>query len=299
MFRNVKRLLILRTRIKNDMELHVHGETETGMVRDHNEDSILILGGEQSPPGIDALLVVADGMGGHAAGEVASKLTVDHIKDQFTSGAFSTATADELEAALRALLQRVNQVVYTAGQDTDKRGMGTTCTLVAIKDNHLYFAHVGDSRAYLLRDKNLEQLTDDHSWVEEMVRAGSLSKEEARTHPNRNVITRAIGLEANVVVDTGDCALRGGDLVMLCSDGLNSMISDEEIHNVLKASSHKTACTELIAAANQSGGHDNTSVVAACVGDQGRPNASNQETLDIKSRRSLFGRIWRFISRRK
>jgi len=297
--RKVKRFLIPRTRIKNDMELHVHGETETGRVRDHNEDSILKLGGEQSPPGIDALLVVADGMGGHAAGEVASKLTVDYIKEQFTSGAFSSTAADEFDEALRTLLQNVNQVVYTAGQDTDKRGMGTTCTLVAIKDNHLYFAHVGDSRAYLLRGKKLEQVTDDHSWVEEMVRAGSLSKEEARTHPNRNVITRAIGLDASVVVDTGGCALRDGDLVILCSDGLNSMISDEEIHDVLARSSHKTACTELIATANQSGGHDNTSVVAACVGDQPISRASNRQTVEIKSKRSFFRRIWKFVSRRK
>ena len=299
MFRNVKRFLMPRTRTKNDMELHVHGETETGRVRDHNEDSILRLGGEQSPPGVDALLVVADGMGGHAAGEVASKLTVEHIEQHFTSGAFASATADEFEEALRTLLQNVNQVVYTAGQDTDKRGMGTTCTLVAIKDNHLYFAHVGDSRAYLLRGKKLEQVTDDHSWVEEMVRAGSLSKEEARTHPNRNVITRAIGLDASVVVDTGGCALRDGDLVILCSDGLNSMISDEEIHDVLARSSHKTACTELIATANQSGGHDNTSVVAACVGDQPISRASNRQTVEIKSKRSFFRRIWKFVSRRK
>jgi len=249
------------------MELHVHGETETGRVRDHNEDSLLRLGGEQSPPGIDALLVIADGMGGHAAGEVASKLTVDHIKEQFTSGAFLATAADKLEEALGTLLQNVNLWVYTAGQDTDKRGMGTTCTLVAIKDSHFYYAHVGDSRAYLLRGRKLEQVTDDHSWVEEMVRAGSLSKEEARTHPNRNVITRAIGLDASVSVDTGCCALRDGDLVMLCSDGLNSMISDEEILNVLEVSSHETVCTDLITAANQAGGHDNTSVVVACVGD--------------------------------
>jgi protein phosphatase len=281
------------------MELHVHGETETGKVRDHNEDSILKLGGEQSPPGIDALLVVADGMGGHAAGEVASKLTVDYIKEQFTSGAFSSTTAGEFEEELRTLLQNVNQVVYTAGQDTDNRGMGTTCTLVAIKDDHLYFAHVGDSRAYLLRDRELEQVTDDHSWVEEMVRAGSLSKEEARTHPNRNVITRAIGLDANVVVDTGGCALQDGDLVMLCSDGLNSMISDEEILNVLEGNSHKIVCTELIAAANQSGGHDNTSVVAACVGDQRKPRTSDRQTVDVKSRRSFLKRVWKFVLRRK
>ena len=281
------------------MELHVHGETETGRVRDHNEDSILKLGGEQSPPGVDALLVVADGMGGHAAGEVASKLTVEHIEQRFTSGAFASTTAEEFEEALRTLLQNVNQAVYTAGQDTDKRGMGTTCTLVVIKDDHLYYAHVGDSRAYLLRGGELDQVTDDHSWVEEMVRAGSLSKEEARTHPNRNVITRAIGLDASVVVDTGVCALKDGDLVMLCSDGLNSMISDEEIHTVLEGSSHKTVCTDLIAAANQSGGHDNTSVVTACVGDQRKSRASNRQTVDIKSKRSFLRRVWKFVSRRK
>ena len=288
-----------RTRTKNDMELHVHGETETGRVRDHNEDSILKLGGEQSPPGVDALLVVADGMGGHAAGEVASKLTVEHIEQHFTSGAFASTTADEFEEALRTLLQNVNQVVHTAGQDTDKRGMGTTCTLVVIKDDHLYYAHVGDSRAYLLKGGELDQVTDDHSWVEEMVRAGSLSKEEARTHPNRNVITRAIGLDAGVVVDTGVCALRDGDLVMLCSDGLNSMISDEEIHTVLEKSSFKNVCTNLITAANEAGGHDNTSIAVAYLGDKWRSDASTRETLDIKPRRHFLKRIWKFILRSK
>ena len=288
-----------RTRIKNDMELHVHGETETGRVRDHNEDSILRLGGEQSPPGVDALLVVADGMGGHAAGEVASKLTVEHIEQHFTSGAFASATADEFEEALRTLLQNVNQVVHTAGQDTDKRGMGTTCTLVVIKDDHLYYAHVGDSRAYLLRGGELDQVTDDHSWVEEMVRAGSLSKEEARTHPNRNVITRAIGLDVSVVVDTGVCALRDGDLIMLCSDGLNSMISDEEIHTVLEKSSFKNVCINLITAANEAGGHDNTSIAVAYLGDKWRSDVSTRETLDIKPRRHFLKRIWKFILRRK
>ena len=286
------------------MRLNIHGETETGRVRGHNEDSILILGGEKSPPGVDALLVVADGMGGHAAGEVASNLAVEHIEQQFASGAFSSTTTDEFEETLRSLLQDVNQVVNTAGQDTDKRGMGTTCTLVAIKGKCLYYAHVGDSRAYLLRGKTLEQITDDHSLVEEMVRDGSLSKEEARVHPNRNVITRAIGLDSSVVVDTGGCALRAGDLIMLCSDGLNSMISDEAIHNVLKKSSHKTVCANLIAAANEAGGHDNTTVaVAYGVGkwksDDSDTDSSTRETLDIKARRPFLKRIWRFISRSK
>jgi len=286
------------------MRLNIHGGTETGRVRDHNEDMILILGGEKSPPGVDALLVVADGMGGHAAGEVASKLTVEHIEQHFTSGAFASTTADEFEEALRTLLQNVNQVVHTAGQDTDKRGMGTTCTLVAIKDDSLYYAHVGDSRAYLLRGRKLEQVTDDHSWVEDMVRDGSLSKEEARTHPNRNMITRAIGLDSSVVVDTGGCALRARDLIMLCSDGLNSMISDEAIHNVLEESSHKTVCANLIAAANEAGGHDNTTVAVAYLGgkwksDDSDTDSSTRETLDIKTRRPFLKKIWKFISRSK
>ena len=118
-FRNVKRFLIPKTRVKNNMGLHVHGETETGRVRDHNEDSILVLGGEQSPPGINALLVIADGMGGHAAGEIASKLAVDHLEKQFTSGSFASITPDEFEEALRSLLQNVNQVVHRTGQDND------------------------------------------------------------------------------------------------------------------------------------------------------------------------------------
>ena len=141
-----------RARRHEDMDLNVNAETETGMVRDHNEDSILKLGGEQSPPGVDALLVVADGMGGHAAGEVASSLAIEQIEQRFTSGEFSSTPDDDFEEALRSLLQDVNQVVNAAGQDNDKRGMGTTCTLVAIKASQLYFAHVGDSRAYLFTE---------------------------------------------------------------------------------------------------------------------------------------------------
>ena len=293
-----------RARRHEDMDLNVHAETETGMVRDHNEDSILELGGEQSPPGVDALLVVADGMGGHAAGEVASSLAIEQIEQRFISGEFASTADDDFEEALRSLLQDVNQVVNAAGQDNDKRGMGTTCTLVAIKGGHLYFAHVGDSRAYLFRDKTLAQITDDHSWVEEMVRAGSLTKEEARTHPNRNVITRAVGLDSSVQVDTGRRSLKEDDLIMLCSDGLNSMISDEEIHTVIKNSTFANLCTDLIAAANEAGGHDNTSVAVAYLGSEWKSddtgqNSSTRETLDIKARRPFLKRIWKFISRRK
>ena len=248
------------------MCLIVNGGTDTGQVRDHNEDSILALGEEQSPSGVDALLVVADGMGGHAAGEVASGLTTSNIGKRFTSGEFPSDSGDSIEHELRTLLQDVNSVVHTAGQDSDKRRMGTTCTLAVIKDKRLYYAHVGDSRVYLFRKGQLNQITDDHSWVEEMVRAGVISREAARTHPSRNMITRAIGLGAEVMVDTGSCALHDGDLIILCSDGLNSMLSDEDIRSVVEASSHETVCAALIEAANQAGGQDNISVTVAYLG---------------------------------
>jgi len=248
------------------MCLIVNGATDVGRVRDHNEDSILALGAEQSLPGTDALLVVADGMGGHAAGEVASGMVISKIGERLGSGGFTTEPADGLEYALSTLLQDVNSLVQSAGQDGDKRGMGTTCTLAVIKDNRLYYAHVGDSRAYLFRDDKLRQITTDHSWVEEMVRAGIISREAARTHPNRNMVTRAIGLDADVVVDTGSCALHDGDLIILCSDGLNSMLADEDIQSVVETSSHETVCVDLIEAANQAGGHDNISVTIAYFG---------------------------------
>ena len=248
------------------MCLVVNGATDIGRVRDHNEDSILALGREQSPPGIDALLVVADGMGGHAAGEVASGITISHISEHFGSGEFATDCVGGLEDALRTLIQDVNNLVQSAAQDDDKRGMGTTCTVAVIKDKRLYYAHVGDSRAYLFRNGELNQITHDHSWVEEMVRAGAISREAARTHPNRNMITRAIGLGADVVVDTGSCALYDEDLIILCSDGLNSMLSDEDIQSAVEMSSHETVCVALIEAANQAGGQDNISVTVAYFG---------------------------------
>ena len=248
------------------MCLIVNGATDIGRVRDHNEDSILALGAEQSPPGTDALLVVADGMGGHAAGEVASGMAISKIGERFGSGEFITEPVDGLEYALRTLLQDVNGLIQSAGQDSDKRGMGTTCTLAVIKDKRLYYAHVGDSRAYLFRDDELSQITNDHSWVEGMVRAGVISREAARTHPNRNMVTRAIGINEDVEVDTGSCALHDGDLIILCSDGLNSMLADEDIQSVVETSSHETVCVDLIEAANQAGGHDNISVTVAYFG---------------------------------
>ena len=304
MFRNLMRCLSGNAVAGRDMSLIVKGETDTGRVRDHNEDQYLALGGEQSPPGADALLVVADGMGGQAAGEVASLIAVQHIEERFRSGGLTSVDDKELEEALRELLGDVNRAVLTAGQEPDKRGMGTTCTLVIIKGQQLYFSHVGDSRAYLLRDGQLNQITTDHSWVEEAVATGTMTREEARIHPKRNIITRAIGLEADLKVETDQVSLQRGDLVLLCSDGLNSMIPDEDILKTLQESSTDTLCANLIKAANDAGGQDNTSVVIAVVGAYAGAqmpitDPATKDTVDIGLRPSLWGRARRLVFGRK
>ena len=153
------------------MKVTVRAATDTGKVRDHNEDYYTALGEKESPPGVNALLVVADGMGGHAAGEVASKMTVEGIVQSLNdqSEVVSKLEGNAFGAFLGKVLEEVNQDVWRAGQESDKLGMGTTCTLAAIRDGHLYLAHIGDSRAYLFRNGELHQVSKDHSWVEDAV----------------------------------------------------------------------------------------------------------------------------------
>jgi len=283
------------------MKISVMAATDIGRVRDHNEDDYVALGGKESPPGVDALLVVADGMGGHAAGEVASKMTVDGIVQSLNDqgGEVSNLEGNAFGVFLGKVLEDVNQEVWQAAQEDDKRGMGTTCTLVAIRGDQLFLAHIGDSRAYLLRDGELHQVSKDHSWVEDAVDQGVITREEARTHPNRNVITRAIGLEQQPKIDTYVMPLVEGDLLLLCSDGLNSMIPDEDIHRILTSSAPEDVCLALIDAANGQGGHDNTTVVTALLGNALSTGPSTQDTLDIQPRLSLGRRVWRFVFRRK
>ena len=157
------------------MKVTVRAATDTGKVRAHNEDYFAALEGKESPPGVDALLVVADGMGGHAAGEVASQMTVEGILGILASNSEESfkLEGNAFGAFLGKVLEEVNQDVWQAGQESDKRGMGTTCTLAAIRVDQLFLAHIGDSRAYLLRDGELHQVSKDHSWVEDAVDQGS------------------------------------------------------------------------------------------------------------------------------
>jgi protein phosphatase len=182
--------------------------------------------------------------------------------------------------------------------------MGTTCTLAAIRGDQMFLAHIGDSRAYLLRDGELHQVSKDHSWVEDAVDQGIITREQARTHPNRNVITRAIGLDQQPQIATSAMPLADGDLLLLCSDGLNSMIPDEDIHRILTSSGQEEVCQALIDAANNQGGHDNTTVVVANVGARRKtpaviqPSASDQDTQEISRDQSWWKRVVRAILRR-
>ena len=289
------------------MKVTVRAATHTGKVRDHNEDYHTALGGKESPPGVNALLVVADGMGGHAAGEVASKMTVEGIVQSLNdqSEAVSKLEGNAFGAFLGKVLEEVNQDVWRAGQESEKLGMGTTCTLAAIRDGQLYLAHIGDSRAYLFRNGELHQVSKDHSWVEDAVDQGVITREQARIHPNRNVITRAIGLDPQPKIDTSAMALADGDLLLLCSDGLNSMIPDEDIHSILTSSGPEDVCQALIDAANAQGGHDNTTVVVAAIGARRKtpavlqPSAAELDTQEILRGQSWWKRLVKTIFRRR
>lgn len=223
--------------------------SDTGRVRHHNEDRSVAS---------SRILAVADGMGGAKAGEVAAQVAVDSV---------SALDAVDSESVRRAI-ERANRAIRRmASEDPDKSGMGTTMTAAVVRDGHLDVVHVGDSRAYLWRDGALSQVTEDHSVVGELVRRGSITAEEAENHPHRNVITRALGAEAEVQTDTVSTGLREDDVVLLCSDGLSSYVSEADIASALAAAPTLAAAARaLVDRANAAGGIDNVTVVLARVG---------------------------------
>jgi protein phosphatase len=228
--------------------------THAGRRRRLNEDAYV-----REPP----LFAIADGMGGARAGEVASSLAAAAVQAGQAPGSGKERVAALIHAANRSVYER-------SSEDADVAGMGTTMTVALVEDSTVTFGHVGDSRAYVLRDGALEQLTDDHSLVAELVRAGKLSAEEAEHHPQRSVITRALGTDPDVDVDTFVVDARPGDLFMLCSDGLTDMIADDEIVEILaeRRGNLEDATRELVRRANKAGGQDNITVVAFEVTDE-------------------------------
>jgi serine/threonine protein phosphatase PrpC len=221
--------------------------SDPGRRRRRNEDAWVC-----QPP----LFAVADGMGGARGGEIASRLAAAALRED-DSGASG-------EERVIGLIQEANRRVYErSSEDSDASGMGTTVTVALVEDGGVTIGHVGDSRAYLIRGENLEQLTDDHSLVAELVRSGRLSPEEAEAHPQRSVITRALGTDPDVDVDTLSVAAEPGDIFLICSDGLTSMVDDDAILDIVERnhSSLESAAKELIGTANRSGGEDNITVV--------------------------------------
>jgi PPM family protein phosphatase len=239
-------------------------KTDTGRQRNANEDSYFA----RAP-----VFAVADGMGGAQAGEVASRIA---------AGAFEPGVDSDQagESQLEQIVKGANREIHDLAQrDSSRAGMGTTLTAALVQGGEVSFAHVGDSRAYLYRDGELKRLTKDHSLVEELRRQGRLTEEEAEEHPQRSIITRALGPEAEVNVDTMTHPARSGDVFLLCSDGLTTMVGDEEIKRILSESrSLRAAVSNLVDAANRAGGRDNITAVAFRV-EEGEPETEEGATL--------------------
>jgi serine/threonine protein phosphatase PrpC len=248
------------------MKLRYKGVTDVGRRRDANEDCFAVV-----PE--DGLFIVADGMGGHAAGEVASRLAVSAIADFIASTRrdaeitwpFEYDTTMPMEGnRLKTAIRLANQrILDTINHKKDLEGMGTTLVSAIVSDTKAWVGHVGDSRAYLVRDGVLTQITSDHSWVNEQVKLGYLSRNDATHHPFRNVVTRALGSKDDVVVDLCEQGLRAGDYMLLCSDGLNTMLDDEAIREIIMTHGGdvEAGARALIARANDNGGDDNVTVV--------------------------------------
>ena len=237
--------------------MKIYAKTDVGRKREMNQDYVYVTDKPVGP--FPNLLVVADGMGGHKAGDFASKYTVKVVHEELEK-----TELDKPEEILKSIVSVANHKLIQAAQsDVKLEGMGTTLVIATVIGNTLYFSNVGDSRLYLIGDK-IKQLSKDHSLVEEMVRLGGINEEEARHHPDKNIITRAIGVKEDVEADFYEFSLKKGDIILMCSDGLSNMIEDEEIFAIVKgARDIVEAGQNLIDRANENGGNDNISVVLA------------------------------------
>jgi serine/threonine protein phosphatase PrpC len=262
-----------------EIRLKLFARTDVGQIREHNEDNFLVADLTKRARGLlegnragaigkhGSLFAVCDGMGGAAAGEIASQLAVDILFERMTEGLIDEhpLSRDELARRLVRSIEAAGlRIFQEAKLDRSRRGMGTTVTAAALVDDFLFFAQVGDSRGYLMREGKLVQLTRDQSLVNQLIEAGQLTEEEAETFEHNNIILQALGTADTVQVDLTYCELRRGDTVLLCSDGLSGMVRFDDIREVLRTTPEPIdACKLLTERANQAGGHDNITVVVA------------------------------------
>lgn len=256
--------------------------SDVGRVRAHNEDSFAVLGSAQLRGAYDFALIVADGMGGRNAGEVASRSAVEAVSQAILNNTSITDTPALLRFAVEAAHIAIQQ---RADENPLYDGMGTTLVIALVKGSQLWVAHVGDSRAYILQGERLLPLTEDHTFVAEQVRAGGMSLEQARHSRFRHMLTRAVGTNADYTPDVRTVELKPGDAILLCTDGLTSMLSEEEIAHLLHTYRHRPdrACRSLIDAANASGGQDNITVLLAVDGRETALLYDNEEELQTVS----------------
>jgi protein phosphatase len=256
-----------------ELEISARGLTDVGQRRDHNEDALLVDEALR-------LYVVADGMGGHAGGGTASRLAVETIQKAVASardknpGLFGGSHSIEdspLPEVMKGAVEEACRVIFEAARgDPELAGMGTTVTAAAVDGHSAFVAHVGDSRCYLIRDHRIYQVSEDHSLVNEQLKAGAISADEARRSRFRNIITRSVGFEQDVQVDLLGLDLADGDALVICCDGLSNLVEDPEILEIVETESIDAAPPKLVALANDRGGDDNISVVVVRVRQPGR-----------------------------
>lgn len=244
--------------------------TDQGRVRTLNEDSYLVLTQPHLPPNISLLMVVADGMGGHQAGDVASGQVVATLDRFFSTGQFQQLVdynperSDYYAAVLKDVLEAINDHLVNLSSSPGLAGMGTTATVALLSGNQLFIGHVGDSRAYILRNGILQQITQDHSWVADQVASGAMTAGEAYHHPKKNLLLRALGNNLVVRVDRLIQDVYPSDTLILCSDGLTNKISEAELaHLIVSHTQPQAACQQLIDLANSRGGEDNITLIVA------------------------------------
>ncbi len=249
------------------LRLDVAQLTDVGRKREHNEDNMayVIPKDQQVMAKKGALFIVADGMGGHAAGEVASEIAVDTV-----SNVYYQDDNDDAATSLLQAIKRANALIHQrAAENMLRSGMGTTCVSAVLRGNMAYIANVGDSRAYLVRNGQVKQVSQDHSWVAEQVRAGLLTEDQARTHAQRNVITRCLGTQPDVDIDVFPELLEEHDALVLCTDGLSGLVSDDEIRRIVAQSAPQESVYHLVERANENGGPDNITAIVISVQEVG------------------------------
>lgn len=240
--------------------MRFHGITDIGKMRNKNEDIIYYPTYEDE----EKLFILADGMGGAKAGEVASKLALETSKAVFDTNIVNAVDQEDIQGVIRKSIINANKIVMSESQKINSyKGMGSTLIMAYAYKNKIYIGHVGDSRVYRIRKNVIRQLTKDHSFAQELLRNGTITREEAENHPQRNALTKVIGYERNLEPDIIVKGFLKDDIILICSDGLSNMVSDEDIYKIIIKNYYdvRVACRELVKAANNAGGADNISAI--------------------------------------